>query len=248
VALLGLAVGAGASAAPARAAESPPPDPAAAPPAEANAPAPAKPAAKGVPSTWHATAFVSGIGTYRIIHHWSQGASMRAETLIAGHPITTIVHGDRYAVIDRLTGRGLEVARAPRSLAQDAGRLRPFAFEPDEIRAAGGELVETTKVSGVDVEIWRVSEDSGRRTAWVSRAEPKVPLRVETFVRGSSQTIRIDYSNWAFDLEIPAAFFAIPPGIEVDRMSYEDYGRRSQAGELGRLPVLYPDLLHGTGD
>lgn len=198
------------------------------------------------PRTWHATAFVSGMGGYRIIHYWSEGASMRAETLIGGHPIATLVQGDRYAIVDRMTGKALEIVRSPKAIAEDAGRLRPFAFEYDEIRAAGGEKVENSTLSGVDVEVWRVTNDLGRRTVWLSRDEPRVPLRVETFVRGSSQTIQIDYSSWGFDLEVPAAFFVLPPGLEVERLSYEAYLAKSREGPVGPAPILYPDLLHGA--
>ncbi|MBK7951221.1 MAG: hypothetical protein IPK00_21295 [Deltaproteobacteria bacterium] len=202
--------------------------------------------ASGTPETWHATAFVSGIGSYRIIHYWSKGPSMRAETLIGGHPVATLVHGDRYVVIDRLTGQALDVERSPGALAEDAGRARPFAFEQREIREAGGEKVEDAKLSGVDVEVWRVTDDAGRRTAWVSKGEPGVPLRVETFVRGGAQTVKIDYSSWGFNLEMPDAFFALPGGLEVERLSYDDYTKKSAEGPVGPAPILYPDMLHGS--
>lgn len=207
------------------------------------------PAAAGkseMPETWHATAFVSGIGSYRIIHYWSKGSSMRAETLIAGHPITTLVHGDRYVVIDRMTGKALDVERAPRAMAEDKGRPRPFAFEQEEIRAAGGEKVEDANVSGVDVDVWRITDDVGRRTAWVTKGEPGVPLRVETFVRGGAQTVKIDYSSWGFNLEMPDAFFEVPGGLEVERLSYDGYTKKSAEGPFGPAPILYPDLLHGS--
>lgn len=214
--------------------------------AAATAPGASAAPASGSPETWHATAFVSGIGSYRIIHYWSKGASMRAETLIGGHPIATLVHGDRYVVIDRLTGHALDVERSPRALAEDKGRKRPFAFEQREIAEAGGEKVEETKLSGVDVEVWRLTDDAGRRTAWVSKGEPSVPLRVETFVRGGAQTVKIDYSSWGFNLEMPDAFFELPDGLEVERLSYDDYTKKSAEGPVGPAPILYPDMLHGA--
>lgn len=218
----------------------------AADPPVAVSPASEAKAPKERPSTWHATAFVSGIGSYRIIHYWSQGSSMRAETLISGHPITTIVRGDRYIVIDRLTGKALDVERAKNAVAEDRSRERPFGFERDEIRAAGGEKIEDTKLSNVDVELWRVTDDLGRRTAWISKAAPHVPLRAETFVRGSTQTVKIDYSGWGFNLDIPADFFAVPPGLEVERLDYDAYSKKSAQGPVGPAPILYPDLLHGA--
>lgn len=215
-------------------------------PAASDAPGASAAPAGGSPETWHATAFVSGIGSYRIIQYWSKGASMRAETLIGGHPIATLVHGDRYVVVDRLTGKALDVERSPRAQAEDAGRKRPFAFEQQEIRDAGGEKVEDTKLSGVEVEVWRVTDDVGRRTAWVSKGEPSVPLRVETFVRGGAQTVKIDYSSWGFNLEMPDAFFERPGDVEVERLSYDDYVAKSAEGPVGPAPILYPDMLHGS--
>lgn len=203
--------------------------------------------AEGPPRTWHATAYVSGAGVNRIIQYWSSGPSMRAETLVGGHPVATIVNGSRYLVIDRLAGKGLDIERAPRAIAADKTRTRPFAFEHEEIRAAGGEKVEEKPVApgGPIVEIWRVTDKSGRHTAWVSKAEPHVPLRVENFVRGSSQTIETVYSQWGIGLEMPDAFFQLPPGTEVERYSYADFMKAIADGRRDPADILYPDLLHG---
>lgn len=211
-------------------------------PAVAAEPESAPPAS---PKTWHATVFFSSGGSYRIIHYWSAGSMMRAETLIGGHPITTIVRGDRYAAIDRLAGKAIEIERAPAAVAQDQGRLRPFGTELDELKRAGGERIEDSTMSGQPVEVWRLTDDTGRRTVWVSKKSPFVPLRAETFVRGSSQTLIFDYSSWGFDLEIPDSFFAIPGGIAVERYGYADFEKKSAKDPVGPAPILYPDLLHG---
>ncbi len=203
----------------------------------------AKPPA--TPKTWHATVFFSNGSSYRIIHYWSDGAKMRAETLISGHPITTIVRGDRYFVLDRLTGRALDIERAPAAIAADAGRARPFGIELDELKRAGGERVEDTTMSGVPVEVWRLTDDTTRRTVWVSKKSPQVPIRAETFVRGSSQTLIFDYSNWSFDLEMPATFFTLPGETLIDRFGYAEFGEKSAQGAVSGPPILYPDLLHG---
>ena len=203
----------------------------------------AKPAV--VPKTWHATVFFSSGPSYRLIHYWSDGSMMRAETLIGGHPITTIVRGDRYVAIDRLSGKALEIERAPAAVEQDQGRIRPFGSELEELKQAGGERIEDSTMSGQPVEVWRLTDDSGRRTVWVSKKEPHVPLRAETFVRGSSQTLIFDYSNWAFDLEIPASFFAIASDVTVERYGYAEFEKKSLKESLGPAPILYPDLLHG---
>jgi len=203
------------------------------------------PKAPTLPKTWHATVFFSSGYSYRIIHYWSSGSMMRAETLIAGPPITTIIRGDRYISFDRLTGKALDVERSPAAVAQDQGRVRPFAIELDELRRAGGEKIEDTRMSGVPVEVWRLTDDNGRRTVWVSKKEPFVPIRAETFVRGSSQTLTFDYSNWGFDLEIPASLFALPSDVEVVRFGYAEFEKQSAKEPVGVAPILYPDLLHG---
>ncbi len=214
-------------------------------PASIAAEAPASPEKPATFATWHATVFFSNGETYRIIHYWSAGASMRAETLISGHPITTIVRGDRYISFDRLTGEGLDIERSPTALAEDRGRVRPFGIELEELKKAGGERVEETTMSGVPVEVWRLTDDTSRRTVWVSQKAPHVPIRAETFVRGSSQTLVFDYSSWRFDLEIPAAFFALPGDAQIDRYGHADFLAKSAQEPIGRAPILYPDLLYG---
>ena len=203
------------------------------------------PRARTIPKTWHATVFFSSGGSYRIIHYWSDGPTMRAETLIGGHPITTIIRADRYSAYDRLTGKALDVERSPAAVQADHGRIRPFAIELDELKRAGGEKIEETTMSGVPVDVWRLTDDRGRRTVWVSKSEPYVPIRAETFVRGSSQTLTFDYSNWGFDLEMPASFFALPSDAVVERYGYAAFEKKTAKEPLGPAPILYPDLLHG---
>ncbi|MDX2037823.1 MAG: hypothetical protein SFX72_14320, partial [Isosphaeraceae bacterium] len=89
-------------------------------------------------------------------------------------------------------------------------------------------------------------DGAGKRTVWVTKAKPFVPLRAETFVRGSSDTITFDYSNWAFDLPMPESFFEIPSDVEVESLDYDEYMEKSAEGPVGPAPILYPDLLHGS--
>ena len=198
------------------------------------------------PETWHATAFVRGRIGIRVIDYWSKGDDMRARTLIAGHPITTLVRGDRYVVLDALTGRAVDIGRSERALAADRRRERPFAFELDDLIADGGEKIEVVKLGSMDVEIWRVTDAAGRRKIWLKADEPRVPLRIETFDRASADTLDLDYSNWIFDLELPPRFFETPQGLVVERYEYDEFMRRASEGSVPDLPVLYPDLLHGV--
>jgi hypothetical protein len=195
--------------------------------------------------TWHASTFVSGSMGLRVIDYWSKGSWMRANTLIGGHPITTIVRGDRYVAFDPLRGEGISIRRSSRALADDATRKRPFGNDLEELVDEGGERVENVRLSGVDAAMWRVTSKAQRRTVWVRRNKPVLPLRVETFDRASSQTISLDYANWLQGLEISDAFFDPPAGLTIVELEYDAYLVASAEGPVGAVPVLYPDLLHG---
>lgn len=198
-----------------------------------------------VPSTYHATAYVRGSMGIRVIDYWSRGSSMRARTMIAGHPILTLVHGDRYVSIDLMTRQGVSIRRPPNAMAQDAKRVRPFAFELDDVIAEGGEKIEEMEIGGVKAEIWQVRDARGRRKVWVASNVPRVPLRVETFTRALGDTHQLDYSNWIFELDLPADFFLPPAGMQVETYEYDVYSVKAAAGSVPQVPILYPDLLHG---
>lgn len=198
------------------------------------------------PKTYHATAVVRGDLGLRIIDYWSRGSDMLARTLVGGHEIVTIVFGGRYVVYDALTGKGLDIERAPRALAADAGRARPFAFELAELKAEGGERVEETNFGSRKGEVWQVTDGRGRRKVWVTVGVPTVPLRVETFDRATSATVDLDYQNWTFDLELSDAFFAPPARIELQNFEFDAFLEATTRGRVGAVPILYPDLLFGA--
>lgn len=201
---------------------------------------------QGVSKRLYASTFVSGRSGYRIIHYWSDGPKMRAETLIGGHPITTLVTRDEYLVFDRLTQKGLVIARAKQAQSEESKRTRPFGNEWVEIRDAGGELIEETKIGGADVEVWQLTDTAGSRKVWVTKNAARLPLRVETYDRKTSGTATQDYSNWTLDLDMPKTFFEAESNIEFERYGYEEFVKKAQSERVGTVPVLYPDLLHGS--
>ena len=197
------------------------------------------------PKTWHATAFITGDMGTRVIDYWSKGPDMVARTMINGRPVTTMVSGGRYVVFDGISGIGLNVARSARALKEDKGRKRPFAFEFEDIKKVGGEKIDDVTFGSRRVEVWQKSDASGRQKLWVSMGVPQIPLRLQTFDRGTAANVELDYQNWIFDLEIPASFFALPANIKFEVYEYDAYMTKSMEGRVSPMPVLYPDLLHG---
>lgn len=228
--------------APVPAAHAQDPDPARDAREEAADSAPSDPSAG---ETWHVSTYVSGPMGFRVIDYWSKGPWMRANTLVSGHPLTTIVHGERYVVFDAIRGEGLSIRRSPRALAEDATRGRPFGNDLAELIAKGGEKVEDLRFRGEDATIWRLTDDATRRTVWVRRRNGELPIRVEIFERARAQTVTIDYSSWLRGIEIAESFFEAPAQISLRSLDYDAYLESAQSGGAGPFPVLYPDLLHG---
>jgi len=202
--------------------------------------------ARQPPKTWQATAFIRGDGIgIRIIDYWSRGSDMVARTLIQGRPITTIVARGRYIVYDGVSGEGINIGRSSRAIAEDKRRIRPFAFEFAEMKAVGGEKIEDIRLGDRRGEIWQKSDAAGRQKLWVSVGMPQIPVRLETFDRKTMATVELDYQNWIFDLEMPDRFFEAPGGIQLETLEYDAYMKKTLEGPGGRVPILYPDLLHG---
>lgn len=206
---------------------------------------PSEPAKDGAVNTWFATTFVSASSLgVRVIHYWSKGRWMRAETVMNGHPVVTIIRDTEYISYDLATGKGARIRRAPAATSADTGRIRPFGNDLEELIAQGAEKIEDTIMAGQRGEVWRITDSAGRRKLSVTHDEPKLPLRLETFVRGTSETVTLDYMNWARGLALPDAFFEPPPNVRLESFDYEAYLEASTTRAIG--PVLYPDLLHGT--
>lgn len=194
------------------------------------------------PNTWHATTFVRAAIGLRFIHYWSKGSWMRAETMIDGHPIVTIVRGQDYIAFDELTGQGARIKRAPAAVAADARYPRPFGNELEELKAQGGVKVDEEMHGETTVEIWQKTDTLGRRKLWVTSDESRLPVRLDTFVRAGAQTITTNYSDWTRGLAIPDAFFEAAANVQLEELDYPSYVEAASTRPIG--PILYPDLLH----
>lgn len=195
-------------------------------------------------SSWYAQALTRGEGGLNVTQFWSRGAKLRAETVVAGHKIVTIVNGDRYYAYDALSGRGLSLRREPATVARDRERARPFGEEYWILQRQGAEKIREEPVLDRTAGVYRVTDGLGRRELWVTEDEVRIPLRVEIFDRRSGDRRTTDYVNWQSDFTIPEHFFRPDPNTVLEEMDHIEYVRRSaEEGTVGPVPVFYTHLL-----
>jgi outer membrane lipoprotein-sorting protein len=198
------------------------------------------------PASWYAaTVAEDERGGFLMVHFWSKGPLFRSEAVLAGRRIVTIVDREKYYIIDAVGHTGVALERSEAAIALDDTRRRPFANDLDRLLKEGGELVGSEEAGGRSVDIYRVTNQRGRRTIWVSTTNPPIPLRVETYDRASGTTGKVDYVNWLHNPAISDDFFKPDPRVRLDHFSYESYRKRLRLGPVGPAPVLYRHLLHG---
>jgi outer membrane lipoprotein-sorting protein len=180
-----------------------------------------------------------------ITQYWSKGALMRSEIIVAGHPIITLVNGDFYYTYDALTKVGYSVGRSAYTIRQDEKRKRPFANDLEEMRAGGGEKVRTEKLHGVPVDVYRLTDDEGRKTLWITTDGLELPIHLEKYSRATKRTGQLDWINWLPGLVISDAFFVPPADVEFTHFAdYETYIDRLRQGPIPPAPPLFHRLLH----
>lgn len=219
--------------------------PAAAKVGEAPGAEPPTVARSSINRTWYALALGQLQGRLAVAHYWSYEEKFRALTLINGKPVLTIVNGSYYYTIDVAERIGIRIERNPRAQGEDGRYSRPFAQEWEELLAAGGEKVSEETVAGRTADVWRLTNNSGRRTVWVSQERPMVPMRVQTYDRKTGRDDSVDYVNWQLGLPIPEQFFEPPKGIKFQHFDYDAYVKAVRRGPVGPAPPLYRHLLHG---
>ncbi len=184
-----------------------------------------------------------------IVQYWSVGPLMRAEAVMSGHNIVTLVSGDSYSVYDSLTNRGYRIRRSDKAIAGDAKRKRPFGMHLQEIVDQGGEKIREENLDGAPVDIYRVTDEKGRRTLWVQRGEDQIPIRLESYERSRGRTGRLDWINWLAGVEISKEFFEPPGEVEFEDFgSYEEFRIRMAQGPISPAPPFFPELIDdGSG-
>jgi hypothetical protein len=196
------------------------------------------------PPTWYAQALARGAGGLNVTHFWSKGPMLRAETVVVGHKVVTIVRDEWYYAYDGVLKTGMAIRRDPAAVARDGNGRRPFGNEYESLVEQGVELVREENMVGRATGVYRITDDHGRRELWVTMDPQRIPLRIEIYDRKSSTERVTDYVNWQSALFIPDSFFEPDPSIELERIELEDYVKRSvEKGPVGPVPVLYTDLL-----
>jgi len=202
--------------------------------------------------TWHAERVTSGAGgAPRVERLWSKGPALRAEIVLGGHAIVTYVKGDRYVVVDTLTGKGTSIQRNAKAIAEDAKRARPFGNEQPALVALGAEKVKSEGAGDAVCELYRITDQAGRREVCVSTGKEQLPLVLRVWDRKSGAESETRYLAWSKDLEqqgatIPDSFFSPDPRIALESLTQEAFLAKAQSGEPAAVaPILYPELLVG---
>lgn len=216
-----------------------------APAAAAPAKASGTPGEAGVQApTWFALALAHSELGMNVAYFWSKGPKLRAETVVAGHKIVSIVSGDTYYAFDATSREGVAIGRAPEAIAKDAPGRRPFGREVEVIVGQGAEKVGEEEIGGRPCERYRVTDDTGRREVWVTKDELRLPVRLQIYTRLSGKTIHTDFVNWAAELPIDDGFFQPEADLRLTRLSFQELSDR-QFTPVGPVPILYMDLLTG---
>lgn len=218
-----------------------------APTDSARAPAPRSlPPGKGLQAT-SMTRTEYGVA---IVQYWSLGPRLRAEAVVNGHNVITVVNGAFYYAYDSLEGRGYRIRRSPAAIDADAERLRPFGLQLQKILAEGGEKIREESFEGIPVDVYRVTDDEGRRTLRVPTGDPnQIPISLETYDRSRGRTVRLDWINWLTGLKVPESFFIPPPNVELEEFeSYQDYRIRLAEGPIPPAFPFFKELLESPGE
>jgi len=196
--------------------------------------------------TWYAQALAYSDRGINVTHFWSKGPWLRADTVIAGHRVATLVRGDTYYAYDLTTRRGLAIQRSDRAIAQDAERVRPFGNEAQALERLGGEKIGTDQLGGREVDVVQITDALGKRQVWVSKDAARLPIRLKVFRRGTGKTLHTDFLNWKRGMDISDTFFQPEPDVELVRVGFDEYlDKQKELNPVGPVPVLYTDLLHG---
>ena len=194
----------------------------------------------------YAMSMSRGDSGLHIVEYWSKGRTMRAHTTLSGHPFVTLVDSEYYYTLDPVFKRGVAIPRSPRSKAADEGRQRLFGNEYEDMIEGGAAKIRSEETPAGPIDVYRLTDDTGRRTVWVTGDEYHLPLKFETFIRSTGETAQLEYLSWA-PLRLMGEFFSAPGADwELERVpTYEAWVKAAPSSGFKQAPIIFPTLLHG---
>ena len=205
--------------------------------------------AQAADTTWHAETLTSSPRGVHITSYWSKGRDrMRAETVIGGHRIVTIVNGKDYHALDVTSGTAITIKRSPRSVAATKKWSRLIGLEGFVIKDRGGEKVKSETLGSRMCDVFVNTDQRGKQTVWVQQEGPEeaIPLRVEVYSRQAGAVIRTDYVQWIEGIELPDRLFEPDARFPSEKFDYDDYVAAGNEGKVPAVMILYGNLLHGN--
>jgi hypothetical protein len=196
--------------------------------------------------SWYAQTYARGDAGLNVTYLWSLKSKFRAETVVRGHKLVTIVNGETYYVYDALTMAGIAIRRAPAALAAESRTPRPFGNEAQILIDGGAEKIREESIAGKSADVYQITDDDGRRTVWVTQDDRRLPIHIEVFSRKSGTTRYKEYVDWVSGLPLTDAFFEPEPGVQFERFELDEYiAKTLERDPVTAIPILYRELLHG---
>jgi hypothetical protein len=194
---------------------------------------------------WFAETIQHGDGGIRVMYIWSKGRKLRAERIIDGAVLQTIVNGDTYYNILPTAGIGVAIQRTPKALADDRKGGRPFGHDVEAIVARGAEKATTERLMGHEVAVYRLYSEKSREEVWATTDGDKVPVKLVYTDREGGKSYET-MLNWTRGNAVKESFFEPDPRIAIQKLSYEEFVAGVKDGALKTFPPLFNDLLVGN--
>lgn len=194
--------------------------------------------------TWFAETVQHGDAGLRVMNIWSKGRKLRAETVVGGTVLLTLVNGDTYYNLLPSAGTGIAIQRSAKALSEDQKGGRPFGRDLEKLVARGAEKAGSERIMGREVSIYRLSAGSTREEVWATDDGEKLPIKLVYTDREKGKSAET-MLNWSRGMPLADEFFAPDPRLAVEKLSYETFLERVKAGSVASFPPLFVELLLG---
>jgi hypothetical protein len=200
-------------------------------------------------NSWFAQTVARSPAGLNVNYFWSLDSRFRAETVVSGHKVVTIVSGDTYYAYDAVLLNGVAIRRNAEAIAADSSKARPFGNEVAELLGQGAEKIREETLFGRPSEVYQVSDEAGRRVIWATQDARQLPMRIEIYDRRSGSTNYKEYYDWQAGIPISEKFFEPEPAVALRRFEFDEYiGNIDNKEVMSLAPILYEELLVGPSN